>query len=199
MTHNTPTKQLEQLIQLQSLLSEFAAIKRVVLHKHGEAENDPEHSYTLALAAWFLTHEDDNLDTDTCIRYALVHDLIEVFAGDTDVFDDTDIMKSKAKREAAAIQKLSDEYPSFNEFVEYIKRYEERADEESRFVYALDKIMPIILTYTADGMGWKKHSKSIRLADLRAVKDDKVKIHPKVNQIYVELVAVLDAHPELFC
>ncbi len=140
---------IERLIELQTMLLQFRAIERSLLsigHKDGRvAENDAEHSYALAMAAWFLAAHFPKLDSGKLIRYALAHDLLEIHAGDTSVFADKEMLASKAEREAQAVAQLAREWADFPELVEAIRAYEARDSEEAKFVYALDKVMPIIL------------------------------------------------------
>ena len=192
-----PAEQLRELIKLQNLLSEFAEISRVVFHKSRKAENDAEHSLTLALAAWHLARENPKLDLEKVIKYALIHDLPEIFAGDTDIFDDNNL-PSKHLREKEARAKLRQDYPEFVEFWDLCDEYEKRNNDESKFVYYLDKVMPIILNFTSDGYGWKKHDQKLNIEKLRAIKDEKVKHSPEIERIYLELVKILEKKPELF-
>ena len=192
------TQQLEQLIKLQNLISNFAQIRRTVFHKNGAAENDVEHSYTLALAAWLLSRNHDDLDTDKCIKYALVHDLPEILAGDTDIYDQSDFQQSKQSREMNAIIKLEIDYPELTDLIDVIKKYEMRVDRESKFVYCLDKLTPIILNLTANGLGWQRHEPRITLDQLRSAKDKKIALDPNVEKIYLELIKILEKRPELF-
>ena len=192
-----PAEQLRELIKLQNLLSEFAEISRVVFHKSRKAENDAEHSFTLALAAWHLARENSKLDLEKVIKYALIHDLPEIFTGDTDIFD-SENLSSKRLREKEARAKLRQNYPEFIEFWNLCDEYEKRNNDESKFVYCLDKVMPIILNFTSDGYGWKKHNQKLNVEKLRATKDEKVKYSPEIEQIYLELMKILEKKPELF-
>jgi putative hydrolase of HD superfamily len=69
-------------------------------------ENDTEHSYNLAMTAWYLAAYFPELDKNKLIRYALVHDLVEIHAGDTFAFGDAKHIASKSEREAAALNQL---------------------------------------------------------------------------------------------
>lgn len=87
---------IRRLLEFQKLLVQFQHISRVT-HIPGswEAENDTEHSYNLAMTAWFLAPHFPQLDCDKLIRYALVHDLVEVHAGDTYIYADEATLASK--------------------------------------------------------------------------------------------------------
>ena len=135
---------LEQLLNFLKLNHAFQQTKRSI-YATGEdrLENDAEHSYQLALVAWYLisSHKLD-LDSDKAVKYALCHELVEVYAGDTPNFGEGVEMKSdKVDREKNALQRLRSEFSEFEELFETIEHYEKRDDAESKFVYALDKLI----------------------------------------------------------
>lgn len=189
---------IHRLLELQKLLLAFSQVDRVLERKHGEQyihENDTEHSYNLAMTAWFLAPHFPELDANLLIRYGLVHDLVEVHAGDTDVYAPDHIIATKQAREAVAAQKLREDWADFPDIHRLIERYENRADAEARFVYALDKIMPIMQIYINEGHTWKVGG--ITLGKLDAVKATKVALSPEIKAYYDELYALLLASPEL--
>ncbi len=189
---------LQRLLELQKLLLAFSQVERAAHRQHrGEhiGETDTEHSYNLAMTAWYLAPHFPTLDPDVLIRYALVHDLVEVHAGDTNVFATDDILATKHDREKAAAEKLRIDWADFPDIHDLIERYEKRADPEARFVYALDKIMPIMLIYINNGYSWSVNA--ITLQKLHAAKADKVALSPEVKPYYDELYALLLASPEL--
>ncbi|MBL8032021.1 MAG: HD domain-containing protein, partial [Candidatus Doudnabacteria bacterium] len=114
---------LDRLIELQRLLQAFGSVDRVVHREHNgtmRQETDVEHSYNLAMTAWFIAPHFPKLDHDLVIRYALVHDLVEVHAGDTYVYGSREELASKHDREAAAASKLAAEWSDFPELHELI-------------------------------------------------------------------------------
>lgn len=189
---------LQRLIELQRFLLAFSRIERRAHRLHGETyinETDTEHSYNLAMTAWFLAPQFPELDRDLLIRYALVHDLVEVHAGDTDIFAPDDIIATKHDRETAAAKQLNDDWVDFPDMHDLIERYENRADAEGRFIYALDKIMPIMLIYINNGYSWSVNT--ITLDKLHAAKADKVALSPEIKPYYDELYDLLLQSPEL--
>lgn len=131
-------------------LDEFRKIKRV-MYNTGEdrLENDTEHSYQLTMAAWYIMDVYKlDLDRDLVIRYCLVHDLVEVYAGDTYIYSqDKEHFESKSQREMAALLRIQKEFPEFPDMLQLMERYEHKCDKESLFVYALDKIIPVMNMY----------------------------------------------------
>lgn len=191
---------IHRLLELQRLLLEFSKIERVVDRHNSKnrfiRENDSEHSYNLAISAWFLADYFPKLDRDLVIRLALVHDLVEVHAGDTYVYADASILATKQEREAAALVKLQKEWADFPDMLIHIETYEKRESEEAKFVYALDKIMPIMQIYIHDGHTWKKEG--ITPAMLDEIKRHKVILSPEIAHYYEQLYELLAARPELF-
>jgi putative hydrolase of HD superfamily len=187
-----------RLLELQRLLDSFSAIERVIDRNHRgvfRQENDTEHSYNLAMAAWYLSKWFPKLNKDLLIRYAMVHDLVEIHAGDTYIYGDKEHLDSKLEREAAALKKLEGDWDDFDDMTHHIRQYETKSDAESKFVYALDKVMPIMLIYVNDGYSWKKHKVTTKM--LHDYKLPKVTLSPEILPYYEQLYALLLEHPEL--
>ena len=105
---------LEPLIKFIDFTHQLQQVQRVVLIKNKDVcENDQEHMYQLAMVAWYLAEEQKlSLDKNKIIAYALVHDVVEGYAGDTFFYHRTAAETiDKAKREADAIEKLKIEFP----------------------------------------------------------------------------------------
>jgi len=190
---------IHRLLELQKLLETFNRIERVTHRQHTQGfvpENDTEHSYNLAITAWFLAQHFPELDSNLLIRLALVHDLVEVHAGDTYVYADAATIASKHQREAAALKQLQADWSDFPELLVAIVFYEERSSNEAKFVYALDKIMPIMQIYNSEGYTWKKEG--ITPEQLDAIKREKVALSPQIKPYYDQLYELLISNPQLF-
>jgi len=191
---------IQRLLEFQKLLLQFSQVQRVVDRKQGDAyilESDTEHSYNLALSAWYLAAYFPRLNIDKIIRFALVHDLVEVHAGDTYVYGEQAHLDSKAAREAAALKQLTAEWPDFPAMAAWIEEYEARTSEEAKFVYALDKIMPIMQIYLADGYTWKREG-NITPERLDGIKREKVALSPQIKPYYDQLFALLVQNRHFF-
>ncbi|MDB5265050.1 MAG: metal dependent phosphohydrolase, putative hydrolase of superfamily [Parcubacteria group bacterium] len=175
-----------------SLLLDFQKIRRAY-HANGEErnENDVEHSYKLAMLAWYVASAGNTkLNMDLILRYALAHDLVEVHAGDTYIYSkDTEHLASKIEREEAAAQKLKEDFPEFPELHKCIQAYERREDKESRFVYALDKVLPVLDIYLDNGRSWKRDMVTLQM--LIENKTSKVALSPEVEPYFTELLEIL--------
>lgn len=190
-------KEIEGLLKFAGLMNKFREIERTVLIEGSDRkENDVEHSFQLAMCAWYLISVNKlSLNLDLVIKYSLIHDLVEVYAGDTFAYDlDPEVHASKVDREKAALEQIKKEYQEFPELAEIIAKYELRADEESRFVYALDKVVAPANIYLDGGRVWKQEN--ISFETHHEYKKDKVKAHSEVEKYYEQLVTLFKANQE---
>jgi putative hydrolases of HD superfamily len=189
---------IKRVIEFHRLLNDFAAIERVIhVKRHGKhtLESDTEHSYNLAMMAWFLAEHFPHLDKNRVILLSLVHDIVEVHAGDTFAFADQELLDSKPAREAAAQKQLAAEWPDFPDMHAAIHEYELRQTPEACFVYALDKLMPMLAIYLNEGHTW--HENGLTLERLNKEKQPKIACSPEVKQYWNELYDLLLKSPEL--
>jgi len=189
---------ITRLLELQQLLALFSQVERRTHRVHAGSyisENDTEHSYNLAMTAWYLAEWFPDLDKNLLIQYALAHDLVEVHAGDTYIYGTEDELASKEAREADAIVTLKADWSDFKDMNETIEAYESKTDAESKFIYALDKLMPIMLIYIHDGYTWKKEGVTVDM--LYKAKIDKVKLSPEIYPYFEQLHALLLSRPDL--
>lgn len=159
-------------------------------------ENDVEHSFSLAMTAWFLCAHLPHLNKDLVIRYSLVHDMVEVYAGDTFAFASQAELDGKVERERQALEKLRTEWSDFPDMLDTIESYEKRADDEAVFVHALDKILPMMMNLLSDGYTWQKLG--LDLDQLHAKKTATTAASPEVSAYYRDLYEIMRAHPEYF-
>ena len=184
------SKKFTQLIDFIEFTHEFEKVVRIARVPNGERfENDAEHSYQLAMVAWFLIEHDKlKLNRELCFMYALAHDLVEVYAGDTYVLDTKNIL-SKHKREKDAFKKIQKRFSNFKTLTKTIEKYEKRTDDESKFIYALDKLIPPIQIYMEDGKLF--HEKKISLENVIEIKKGKIDMSPHIDKYWQELLLEL--------
>jgi putative hydrolases of HD superfamily len=183
---------LEPLFAFSRFLTKLGKIERAYpIPGTDRPENDVEHSYHLAMLAWYLvTSQKLDLDLHKVLRYALAHDLVEVYAGDTYVYStDAEHIASKVAREAEAARKIVQEFPEISDMHEALHAYETKADRGARFVYALDKVVPILLIREDGGKMWRE--KKVTLDMLISNKAPKVAFSPEVEPYFNELVSLL--------
>jgi putative hydrolase of HD superfamily len=144
--------------KLIDLLIDFQAVERnIPIPKLNRPENDTEHSYNLAMAAWVIISQDNlPLNLDLVIKYALVHDLVEVYAGDAFPLDEKQVAEKPSKEHLALLKLQNDKLTK--EFAKYIEQYERMVNEESKFIYGLDKLMPAFTLIHGDIPLWKKYN-----------------------------------------
>lgn len=189
---------LSRLQSFLRLITDFGKVERVIYFPGTDRqENDQEHSYSLAMAAWYLIEGNNlSLDLEKVLRYALVHDLVEVFAGDTYIYGDPKHISTKAEREEEAAKQLVEAHPEFQGLHDSIVEYMKHEDPESKFVYALDKILPVLLIYSDGGRTWKEEG--ITLEMLVSHKAAKVAVSPEIQAYFNEIVELLAGEKEIF-
>lgn len=148
-------------------------------------ENDVEHSYHLAMMAWFLNETCGlGLDVGEVLKYALVHDLAEVYAGDP-LPTDVEAQVGKAAREAEALDLICRENgDGAAGIVSTAMLYESSTSKEARFVHALDKLMPRLLAALGGVSQPLEEGEKVEAFD-RAVWAA-VSSHPVVLELYRE-------------
>lgn len=183
------SKKFEDLLDFIQFTHEFREVVRIARAPGANRyENDTEHSYQLAMVAWYLIETDNlKLNKELCLMYALSHDLVEIYAGDTYTFDNNkNVQDSKAKREKEALNKIKKRFPKFKALIKTIENYEHKRDEESKFVYALDKLIPPIQIYLEKGKLF--YEKGISFEMLLESKKHKIAVSKSVNKYWLELL-----------
>lgn len=139
---------LKNKLAFIELLDEMNHIERVITLKSWKKECDASHSYQLAMIASVLLPDFEELDELKCLKIALYHDLVEIFAWDTYFLDEKSI-KTKKQREKESLAKIENVLwkENFKEFKKLINEYEEKSSKEALFIYQLDKLQPIIQIY----------------------------------------------------
>ena len=147
-------QQMRFLVEIDQMKS---VLRQTLLADGSRRESDAEHSWHLAMYAMLLSeYAPEPVDVSRVIRMVLVHDLIEIYAGDTFCYD-KEGNRDKAAREAAAADQLYALLPA-DQAGEYRALWEEfdRMDTpDSRFAAALDRVQPIINNYLTEGHTWK--------------------------------------------
>lgn len=178
---------LPDLERYMTLLHNVERVKRFS-HRPGEHEpsNTAEHTFELVMFCWYiLSVEKIDLNKEKVMMYALAHDVIEAYAGDTPAYD-TDGQKTKAEREHAAFLRIKAEFTEFPELASMIEMYESKADEEAKFVYAVDKLIdPLATSLETVLTHWKE--KGVTYTDLRTYKDAKIATVPLIQSYWVKL------------
>lgn len=123
-------------------------------------EDDAQHSWHVALSAMVLEEYcNEEININKVIRMLLVHDLVEVYAGDTFCYDEEE-KKDKKERELKAADKIFGllDKEKNKEFRALWDEFEEMKTNESKFANALDRVQPMMLNYHNEGGTWKEYS-----------------------------------------
>ena len=131
--------------------------RRNLLADGSRRENDAEHSWHLAMLAMILEeYSAEKVDIERVLKIALIHDLIEVYAGDTFAYDAKG-NEDKHEREIQAAEKLFGMLDPVqgSEIRGLWDEFEAMETAESKYANAIDRIQPLILNYLTDGHTWK--------------------------------------------
>jgi putative hydrolases of HD superfamily len=189
---------MKSIIKFTDLLNRFRLVKRTLWSNNEERmESDVDHSYMLAMLAWYIIRTKNlNLKLEKIFMYALAHDLVEVYSGDVAFFkQDEETRKIKETKEKEAAETLKKEFPEFPELHDIIASYEIRQDPEAKFIYALDKIQPVINIYLDNGRTWKTEKITL---EMLLTKREKVKIDPQIAEYFEEIVGFIEKDKDKF-
>ena len=155
MTRQITDEFVKDTVNLGVLLMSFGKIYRATyLDKAGTKESDTDHTTMLSIMACAIAESLNlGLDVGKVAQYALLHDLVEVYAGDVNTINfHTTNRNLKEKNEADALIRIKKEFgKTFPWIHKTIEAYESLADREARYVKTLDKVMPGITHIHTDG------------------------------------------------
>jgi putative hydrolase of HD superfamily len=158
MADDRLAQQIAFLIQADRLKT---ILRRTPLTDNSRLENSAEHSWHLALAALALSeHAPSGVDIGRTLQLVVIHDLVEIDAGDTFAYDpDTHAHLTKADRERAAAERLFGLLPSDQRrlFRALWDEFEAHATPEARFANALDRFQALLLNSQSGGGSWATH------------------------------------------
>jgi len=191
--------EFDKLLKFFEFLHKSTTVERTVkLQSRDAMENNAEHSFQLALVCWYLIdYFKLKLNKELIFKYCLAHDLVEVYAGDTDPFKHSeDFIASKEEREEQALEKIGKQFPEFSSLTNIIGQYENKNDDESKFVYIIDKIAPSINTYLAKDSYYKDNNVTLeKELDWFKKKEDKIDINlPELKDIIEAWKSFLNNH-----
>ena len=166
MTTDRLQRQLEFVVEIDKAKS---ILRNSLVIESGRRENDAEHAWHVALMALVLAeYADAEIDVDRVIEMLLIHDLVEIDAGDTFIYD-TAAREQQAEKERAAADRIFGLLPP-DQGAALRARWEEfeaRQTPEAKFAGALDRLQPLLLNFHTQGHAWRKHG--VRRAQVMAV------------------------------
>ncbi len=154
---------MERLRQQMEFIVEVDKVKNIMrqtyLSDAGRKENDAEHSWHLALMAVLLKeYSNEEVDLSKVVPMVLIHDLVEIDAGDTYAYDEVGAA-TKAERETKAADRIFGLLPEDQKkwFWELWEEFEEYQTPEARFAHVLDNCQPLLLNDASGGRSWAEH------------------------------------------
>ncbi|MCR5331407.1 MAG: HD domain-containing protein [Lachnospiraceae bacterium] len=129
------------------------------LSGHGRNENDAEHAWHMSIMAYLLReYANEPVDIAKVMLMCLIHDVVEIDAGDTYAYD-AERLKTQKAREDTAKERIFSLLPDDqrDELIALFDEFEAGETIESRFAHAMDNLQPLILNNSNDGGDWKEH------------------------------------------
>ena len=134
--------------------------RKSLIHSGGRLENSAEHSWHLALAVLaFHPYAESPVNLPRALQMALLHDLVEIDAGDTFVYGD---QSNKWETESAAAKRIFGMLPQGQPLERLWREFEAKACPESVFVGALDRFLPVFSNLLNKGHAWREHGVTLQ-------------------------------------
>jgi putative hydrolases of HD superfamily len=154
---------MERLLKQMEFLIEADKLKNIVRRNYisdgSRRENDAEHSWYSSLAAMILSeYSNDEIDTHKVVQMLMIHDIIEIYAGDTFIYDEQ-AKENQQERERIASEKIFGLLPEDQRFYysELWYEFENKSTNESKFAKSVDRLVAVLLNLKSNGAAWKEH------------------------------------------
>lgn len=152
-------KQLEFVLEIDKEKNIF---RQTHISGHGRNENDAEHAWHMAIMAYLLReYSNEHIDITRVMLMCLIHDVVEIDAGDTYAYD-TEGKKTQKAREEAAKERLYSMLPDDQkeELMAIFEEFEAWETPEAKFARAMDNLQPLLLNNSNGGGDWRSHEVS---------------------------------------
>ncbi len=152
-------KQLEFVLEIDKEKNIF---RQTHISGHGRNENDAEHAWHMAIMAYLLReYSNEPIDITRVMLMCLIHDVVEIDAGDTYAYD-TEGKKTQKAREEAAKERLYSMLPDDQkeELMAIFEEFEAWETPEAKFARAMDNLQPLLLNNSNGGGDWRSHEVS---------------------------------------
>ena len=152
-------KQIDFILEIDK---EKNILRQTHLSNNGRRENDSEHAWHMAIMAYLLKeYSNEEIDITKTILMCLIHDVVEIDAGDTYAYDE-DAKKTQKMREDAAKERIYNLLPKdqAEELIAIFDEFEAAMSPEARFAHAMDNFQPLLLNNSNGGGDWKSHGVS---------------------------------------
>lgn len=148
-------KQLEFALEIDKEKNIF---RHTHLSNSGRAENDAEHAWHMAIMAYVLReYSNEDIDISKVIMMCLIHDIVEIDAGDTYAYDEEGLNTQKAREEAAK-ERIFSILPEDqkHELISLFDEFEAYETPESKFAHTMDNLQPLMLNDSNGGEDWRR-------------------------------------------
>lgn len=162
-------KQLDFFLEIDKEKSIF---RQTHLSQHGRNENDAEHAWHMAIMAYLLReYANEEVDIAKVMLMCLIHDIVEIDAGDTYAYD-TERLATQKAREDEAKERIFSLLPEDQkaEMISLFDEFEEYLSPEAKFAHAMDNLQPLILNNSNNGEDWKEHGVTAQMVYKRQEK-----------------------------
>ena len=152
-------KQLDFILEIDK---EKNILRQTHLSGHGRRENDSEHAWHMAIMAYLLRdYSNEPVDIAKVMLMCLIHDIVEIDAGDTYAYD-AEGLKTQKAREDAAKERIFSLLPEDQkeELIALFDEFEDFSTAESKFAHAMDNLQPLLLNNSNGGGDWREHGVS---------------------------------------
>lgn len=149
-------KQVEFILEIDKEKNIF---RQTHLSGHGRNENDAEHAWHMAIMAYLLQeYANEPVDVAKVMLMCLIHDVVEIDAGDTYAYD-TEGLKTQKARENAAKERIYSLLPEDQKISlqGLFDEFEENKTPEAKFAHAMDNLQPLLLNNSNNGGDWREH------------------------------------------
>lgn len=149
----------KQLAFLLEADKEKNILRQTHLSGHGRRENDAEHAWHMAMMIYLLReYSNREIDLAKTMMMALIHDIVEIDAGDTYAYDSVGL-KSQKEREARAAERIFGMLPQdqCDELRALFDEFEAGESAEAQFAKVMDNFQPLLLNNSNGGADWREH------------------------------------------
>ncbi|MBR3752768.1 MAG: HD domain-containing protein [Ruminiclostridium sp.] len=154
---------MDRLQQQMEFILEIDKEKNIFRQTHlsgqGRRENDAEHAWHMAIMAYLLReHANEEVDILKVILMCLIHDVVEIDAGDAYAYD-TAALATQKEREDRAKERIYSLLPPDQkaELTALFDEFEAYETPEAKFAHAMDNFQPLLLNHSNNGGDWKEH------------------------------------------
>lgn len=154
-------KQLNFILEIDKEKNIF---RQTHLSNQGRRENDAEHAWHMAIMAYLLQeYSNEKIDITKVMLMCLIHDVVEIDAGDTYAYD-KEALKTQKAREDAAKERIYSLLPEDQKIhlQKIFDEFEENKTAEAKFAHAMDNFQPLLLNNSNNGSDWREHKVTAR-------------------------------------